>query len=323
MTAAPVAAGRRHRGKCCLILVNFVLARLYCRCDAEFTSLPQPESKPDWRRRVGAIQSHKQPFSPRKVPHVKRSIAAARTTALLALALMTCSAAAGAQNLRRSTIWDLKLGEPIAAQPSPNEFRAFACGSNGGAPRAPLTGWSDFARCRAEPSGLHEVYFEYDDELEYIARARDLEREITRWFGTTEAGFPIITSALFDANGVLKGIRLVTDSRPEHRNDITEANVRKRADAYMFGGIMAPRYEIDPARDCTTLPPAEGESPVGDIFIKQACERVSATGTRKVFLRVNFFRKPGQSGVNPQLPTQLTEGQFDSSARVEIFVADK
>jgi hypothetical protein len=122
---------------------------------------------------------------------------------------------------------------------------------------------------------------------------------------------------------VLKGIRLVTDSRPEHRNDITEANVRKRADAYMFGGIMAPRYEIDPARDCTTRPPAEGESPVGDIFIKQACERVSATGTRKVFLRVNFFRKPGQSGVNPQLPTQLTEGQFDSSARVEIFVTDK
>ena len=242
---------------------------------------------------------------------------------LCAATLLFALAPATAQQMRRATIWDLKLGEPIAAQPSPNEFRAFACGSNGGAPRAPLTGWSDFARCRAEPNGLHEVYFEYDDELEYIARARDLEREITRWFGTTEAGFPIITSALFDANGVLKSIRLVTDSRPEHRNDITEANVRKRADAYMFGGIMAPRYEIDPSRDCSTLPPAEGESPVGDIFIKQACERVSATGTRKVFLRVNFFRKPGQSGVNPQLPTQLTEGQFDSSARVEVFVADK
>jgi hypothetical protein len=254
---------------------------------------------------------------------VKRNIAAARSTALLALALAACPAAGDAQGLRRANIWDLKLGEPVAAQPSPNEFRAFACGSNGGAPRQPLTGWSDFARCRAEPNGLHEVYFEYDDELEYIARARDLEREITRWFGTTEAGFPIITSALFDANGVLKGIRLVTDSRPEHRNDITEANVRKRADAYMFGGIMAPRYDIDPARDCTTLAPAEGESSVGTMFVKQACDRVSATGTRKVLLRVNFFRKPGQSGVNPQLPTELTEGQFESSARVEIHVVDK
>jgi hypothetical protein len=26
----------------------------------------------------------------------------------------------------------------------------------------------------------------------------------------------------------------------------------------------------------------------------------------------------GQSGVNPQLPTQLTQGQFESSARLEI-----
>ena len=73
------------------------------------------------------------------------------------------------------------------------EFRAFACGSNGGAPRAPLTGWSDFARCRAEPNGLHEVYFEYDDELEFIARAKDIDREITRWAGTTEVAFPVVT----------------------------------------------------------------------------------------------------------------------------------
>src|SRR6059058_4515190 len=165
--------------------------------------------------------------------------------AAFAMLVLAWPFAAEAQSLRRSTVWDLKLGQPVTAQPGAQEFRSFACGSNGGPPRQPLTGWSDFARCRAEPNGLHEVYFEYDDELEYIARARDLEREITRWFGTTEAGFPIVTSALFDATGVLKGIRLVTDSRPEHRNDITEANVRKRADAYMFGGIMAPRYEID------------------------------------------------------------------------------
>jgi hypothetical protein len=245
------------------------------------------------------------------------------TATAIVLALLAWSAAAGAQDLRRFNIWDLKLDEGVAAQPSPDQFRGFACGSNGGAPRAPLTGWADFARCRAEPNGLHEVYFEYDDELEYIARARDLEREITRWFGTTEANFPIITSALFDAKGVLKGIRLVTDSRPEHRNDITEANVRKRADAYMFGGIMAPRYEIDPPKDCVSLPLAEGESSVGTMFVKQTCERVSATGTRKVILRVNFFRKPGQSGTNPQLPTQLTEGQFESSARVDDYVLDK
>src|SRR5437899_5232109 len=84
---------------------------------------------------------------------------------LCAAILLSALVPATAQQLRRATLWDLKLGEPIAAQPSPDEFRGFACGSNGGAPRQPLTGWRDFARCRAEPDGLHEVYFEYDDAL--------------------------------------------------------------------------------------------------------------------------------------------------------------
>jgi hypothetical protein len=43
-----------------------------------------------------------------------------------------------------------------------------------------------------------------------------------------------------------------------------------------------------------------------------------AANGRKIILRVRFYRKPGQSGTNPQLPTQLTEGQFESSARLEI-----
>ena len=35
-------------------------------------------------------------------------------------------------------------------------------------------------------------------------------------------------------------------------------------------------------------------------------------------MRASYFRKLGHSGVNPQLPTQLTQGQFESSARIEI-----
>src|SRR5262245_45726616 len=88
---------------------------------------------------------------------------------------------ADAQELRWATVWDLKLGLPIAAQPPPREFGGFACGANGGPPRQPLTGWTDFMRCTAEPNGLREVYFEYDDEYEYIARARELPREVARW----------------------------------------------------------------------------------------------------------------------------------------------
>jgi hypothetical protein len=240
---------------------------------------------------------------------------------ILGIAVWMASPAA-TQPLRRATVWDLKLGASIAEQPSPSEFRGFACGSNGGPPRAPLTGWADFKRCMAEGDGLHEVYFEYDDELEYIARAHDNDREISRWAGTHEVTFPVITSALFDDAGILKGIRMVTDARPEHKNDITEADRKKREEAYTLGAVMASRFNIDPARDCNALPPAEGETPVGSLFIKLVCERNDSAAARRVVVRTNLFRKPGQSGYNPQLPTQLTQGQFESSARLEIYQFD-
>jgi hypothetical protein len=211
------------------------------------------------------------------------------------------------------------LGAPVSAQPPPQQFQAFACGSNGGSPRAPLPGWADFKRCPAEADGLHEVYFEYDDENEYIARAHDNDLEISRWAGTHEVTFPVIASALFDDAGILQGIRLVTDPRPDHRNDITEANRKKREESYALGGIMASRFGIEAERDCKSTPPAEGENAVGSLFIKQRCERDDPASRRRIVVRVNLFRKPGQSGVNPQLPTQLTQGQFESSARLEIY----
>ena len=244
-----------------------------------------------------------------------------RSVTMLVLGLICWSTAIAAEDLRRATVWDLKLGQPASAQPAPGQFRGFACGSNGGPPRQQLSGWADFRRCPAEASGLREVYFEYDDEYEYIARAKDLPREVSRWAGTTEAGFPVVVSALFNDDGVLKLVRVVTDSRPEYRNDITEANLRKRADAYLFGGLMAARNGIDAGRDCVSLPAAEGESAVGELFVKQSCELTDAPRARKITVRANYFRKTGQSGVNPQLPTQLTQGQFESSARLEIGVS--
>jgi hypothetical protein len=238
------------------------------------------------------------------------------TTVLLGF--ICWSASASAQDLRRATIWDLKLGQPIAAQPAAGEFGNFACGANGGPPRRPLGGWSDYMRCAAEPGGLHEVYFEYDDEYELVARARNLPREVARWAGTTEAGFPIMASALLDDAGVLRAIRIVTDSRPDYRNDTTEANLTKRYGAYQLGGVMAARHGIEAARDCKSLPAAEGESAVGGLFVKLTCDMTDKQRGIRILLRTSYFRKPGQSGVNPQLPTQLTVGQFESSARIEI-----
>ena len=245
-----------------------------------------------------------------------------RTSALVLLLLTAyAGTTSAAEALRRATVWDLKLGAPIAAQPDPAEFRSFACGSNGGPPHQKLAGWSDFKRCAPEPDGLREVYFDYDDELEFIARAHDIESEVTRWAGTTESAFPVIASALFDESGVLAGIRLVTDARPDHRNDLIEANLRKREEAYLFGAVMAARFGIEAARDCTALAPAEGESAVGPRFIKQRCEKSDPANHRRLALSASLYRKPGQSGTNPRAPGELTKGQFESSARLEIYWA--
>lgn len=238
------------------------------------------------------------------------------TTVMLAC---LCGAPLAAQNWRRASVWDIKIGQPISAQPTPEAFRAFACGSNGGPPRRPLAGWQDFASCPADPMGLHEVYFEYDDEYEYIARAKDLAHEIAQFAGTTEAAFPVIVSALFDARGVVKGIRVVTDTRADHRNETTDDRRRRRPEAYLFGRFMAARFDVEPARDCRALPAAPGESPVGTVFVKQVCERTDTALGRRFVVQANHYRKPGQSGVNPQQPTQLTRGQFESSARLEVW----
>lgn len=218
----------------------------------------------------------------------------------------------------RKTIWDLALGAPVAAQPDPSEFHGYACGGAGGPPRKPIGGFADFRRCPPEAGGWREVYFEYDDELEYIARARNLEDQISRFAGTVERGFPVIVSALFDDAGVLRGIRLATDARPDFRRDPSEADIRKRSVAYQFGGVMAAKFDIDAERDCVKSPPGEGESAVGGIFVKLDCGKTDIESKRAYRLSVRFLRKPGQSGRDPRTPTKLTTGQFESFALLDI-----
>lgn len=237
---------------------------------------------------------------------------------VLAILLSLSPFCATAQEPARKTIRDIALGAPVAAQPATIEYRGYACGARGGPPRQPLRGFVDFARCAPEPDGLREVYFEYDDELEYIARARDLDREISLYAGTTEHGYPVVVSALFDAEGVARGLRLVTDPRPDFRKDVTEADTRRRESAHQLGAILAGRFGIEPARDCKSQPPAEGESAVGSVFVKLDCERVDTAENRRYLLAVRYLRKAGQTGRDPRVPSQLTTGQFESSTRLEI-----
>ena len=79
------------------------------------------------------------------------------------------------------------LGHPPRRMAStiPDEYVNYACGTNGGPPSRPLPNFAAFKTCKPDADGLHEVYFEYDDEQEYVARAMQNRDGIMRYGGTT------------------------------------------------------------------------------------------------------------------------------------------
>lgn len=223
---------------------------------------------------------------------------------------------ASASGAERPTIWTLQLGATVSQMPSPAEFGIFGCGSNGGPPLARISGWRDFHLCPADEAGLHEVYFEYDDEAAYVARARD-NPVAARGAGTEESAFPVITSALFDAGGVLRKLRFVTDPRPVVGADSFIANVRPRDEHYLLGPYLYPRVGMDAARDCHDLAPAPGETPVFDQFVKIDCVRIDPATNRAYSIEQRYLRKPGQGDIDGGTGL-FTTGEYESQTRVEI-----
>jgi len=88
-------------------------------------------------------------------------------------------------------IHGLKLGLK-ADEMSTDTFGDLACGSNGGPPRQAIDDWSNFRKCRPEPSGLHEVNVRFDDQQDYIGRAIDDPMYAQGRIGTRVAGHPVI-----------------------------------------------------------------------------------------------------------------------------------
>ena len=246
----------------------------------------------------GCREADRQPGPPRLFWH---------WFALLAVAALALGAGlARAEDQRaRADFWSLELGTPASALPH-DAFDDYACGSNGGPPQQPLAGWSDYGKCPAEPSGLREVYFRYDDELEYRARAHRAQTMIAQYAGTKVFDFPVIVSALFDADGVLAGLRIVSDPG-------VSPQVRKQG--YTLSNFLKARYGND-RWDCRDTPPAPGETPVGILYINQRCTMLTKDNMR-AFLETRFLRRPGQAEFSGS--GKLTVGQFESSTRLELL----
>jgi hypothetical protein len=232
--------------------------------------------------------------------------AQAPSVGALLLAILFSGHSAHAQGKRDpGEIHGLKLG--LAAKSMTTDgFGEFACGSNGGPPRQKLEDWADFASCRPEANGLHEVYVRFDDEDEYVGKAIDDPLHAQGRTGTRVAGHPVILSVLFDRGGVVRGLRFVTDPR---------ASPYERRMAHLLRLAVINRYEPD-GWSCTDFPPAAGESPVGGVFLKQRCEK--ATPERHLMVEARFLRKPGQADVDP-ITGESRPGAYESWTRFEIF----
>ena len=229
-----------------------------------------------------------------------------------------CSAAANAQDARQQaglyapSAWDLELGAH-ATELNANEYIDYACGTNGGPPSLPLSDWTEYGRCPAEAeTGFHEVYFQYDDELEYRAKANDLLTQIALYEYTSAYEIPVIPSALFDSRGFLVGLRMVTDPR-------VPVEIRERG--VTLGNFLRARYGPE-GWSCEELPRIEGETPFVGFHEKRRCQKPAEDGTARVMLETHNYRKPGQHAIDPVL-NRPTVGQFESRTRFELILEDE
>lgn len=204
------------------------------------------------------------------------------------------------------SIWDVELGQPVTQIPA-MEVVDISCGTNGGPPSTKLsTGFSDFAKCPAEASGLHEVYFENDDEIDYIAKADEAEYKVLQG-GTSIYAHPVMVSVLVDDSGIVRGIRIVTDER---------ISTRERRVAVTLARNLKGRYGSW-QQDCVNLPPQAGENPMGNQFVHEICTAQNAALNQSMRLESSFLRKKGQDAFNNDTQT-LNVGYFQSQTRLEV-----
>jgi hypothetical protein len=203
------------------------------------------------------------------------------------------------------SIWDVTIGGPVAELPD-KDVNDISCGTNGGPPSLRLESFADFATCPPEASGLREVYFIYDDELDYIARALENEYRVMQG-GTSVFAHPVIVSVLVDEGGIVRGIRIVTDDRASTDDRRTAASLGRN-----FKARFGPYNLV-----CEDLPPEDGQQPLGRQFLHEICEGTSPEGDLRVRFESTYFRKRGQEALDRE--TQLPNADyFESTTRLDL-----
>lgn len=200
-------------------------------------------------------------------------------------------------------LWDIPLGTPITALGA--EFVEPACGTDGGPAGTMLKSFADFASCAPDASGLHEVWFRYDDALEYMALAYRNPVAAMQNRRTAINGQRAIMSLLADDSGAVRGYRIFTDPRAPERERY-EAHVAAATFRALFGTAWS----------CTDLPRLAGEEPIEGTFVKQRCS--IETETKAATVETHFYLKPGQKLIDP-VTGKDSINAFASDAQLEVI----
>lgn len=203
------------------------------------------------------------------------------TAVFISLVAATTHASA-AQNPGGNDLRDIQLGKPIADLPDAG-YANRVCADD---TQAMLATWSSWRDCPTDASRLHAIRFGYD-------RATNPE-------GTIVAGHPVILTLLIDDAGIVSGLRIETDPK---------ARLYIRKKAFLFATQVKSRYGLD-GWSCTQAQPNAGEQPVGGVYLRERCTKV--TDGRSILVERNLFRKSDQdlkNFVDETLMTILRAGK--------------
>lgn len=191
----------------------------------------------------------------------------ARTEFLLLASLALAPAVpAAASDLR-----EFSVGMRSAALP-PTGYVDFACAD---APDHKLAGWADWRSCPTDKRGLRAVSFRYDEHFNQLARFSDDAD------GTKVGGHPVLLAVLIGDDGLVDGLRITTDP---------SARLYLHKKAFLFGNQVMARFGED-GWQCQNADPADGEEPLGGMFVKKHCEKVTAD--RHFLLDSALYRRTG------------------------------
>jgi hypothetical protein len=209
---------------------------------------------------------------------------------ILALTSVSDRTAVAAEDPLEGDLRDLSVGMTVDELPT-ERYVDLACGNRGGEPGKPIDGWKDYAACPADEAGLHEVAFAYAEDNPWAA-VND------KWEGTKVAGHPVQPSLLITADGVVKGIRIVTNGRRLY--------LKKKA--YLLPVRIMGRYGRD-GWACEEAEPGGGKTAIGGMFIDRTCEKIFHD--RHLVMKVDLYRTAEQQGRD-----------FTGSTRFEIYKRD-